>query len=192
VPDWVFASAEGHVLEECNVRTVFARLLEEAGLRHIRIHDLRHSSSLLQQGESVVYVKQQLGHSSIQITVDTYGHLIRGANRIAVDRLDDAPTHLDATRAQPHPQNADAGDQPKSSVLNGEPRWNRTLKSVTVDVIDGVGRLAQTPDSKATCSSPAVDTIPRASLVILLGRGEIVETRQGRRGRYDVAAWRLI
>ena len=34
-------------------------------------------------------VKEQLGHGSIQITVDTYGHLIPGANRAAVDRLDD-------------------------------------------------------------------------------------------------------
>jgi len=49
----------------------------------MRVHDLRHTfaSLLLQQGESVVYVKEQLGHGSIQITVDTYGHLIPGANR---------------------------------------------------------------------------------------------------------------
>ena len=31
-----------------------------------------------------------MGHSSIQVTVDVYGHLIPGANRQAVDRLDDA------------------------------------------------------------------------------------------------------
>jgi len=31
-----------------------------------------------------------MGHSSIQVTVDIYGHLIPGANRQAVDRLDDA------------------------------------------------------------------------------------------------------
>ena len=129
VPDWVFASLDGNVLEERNVRTVLTRLLEKAGLRHIRIHDLRHTfaSLLLQQGESVVYVKEQLGHSSIQITVDTYGHLIPGANRIAVDGLDDAPAHLDATQAQPESENAPAGDQPKSFVLSGEPRWNRTI-----------------------------------------------------------------
>jgi integrase len=56
VPPWVFASLDGNVLEERNVRTMFARLLEKAGLRHIRIHDLRHTfaSLLLQQGESVV------------------------------------------------------------------------------------------------------------------------------------------
>ena len=41
-----------------------------------------------------VYVKEQLGHSSIKITVDIYGHLIPGSNRKAVDKLDDleAPT----------------------------------------------------------------------------------------------------
>jgi hypothetical protein len=38
---------------------------------------------------------------SIQITVDTYGRLIPGANRGAVDRLDDIPTQPAATRAQP-------------------------------------------------------------------------------------------
>jgi integrase len=78
---------------------IFTRLLEKAGLRHVRIHDLRHTfaSLLLQQGESIVYVKEQLGHASIQVTVDTYGHLIPGANRIAMDGLDDAPTQPDAT-----------------------------------------------------------------------------------------------
>ena len=71
---------------------VFYKLLGKAGLRRIRFHDLRHTfaSLLLQQGESATYVKEQMGHSSIQITVDIYGHLIPGANRQAVDRLDDA------------------------------------------------------------------------------------------------------
>jgi integrase len=32
-----------------------------------------------------------MGHSSIQVTVDIYGHLIPGGNRKAVDRLDDMP-----------------------------------------------------------------------------------------------------
>ncbi len=61
-------------------------------LRWVRFHDLRHTfaSLLLQNGESPAYVKEQMGHSSIQVTVDIYGHLIPGANRQAVDRLDDA------------------------------------------------------------------------------------------------------
>ena len=61
----------------------------QAGLRAIRFHNFRYSyaSWLIGNGESLAYVKEQLGHSSIQITVDTYGHLIPGANRHAVNRL---------------------------------------------------------------------------------------------------------
>ena len=47
------------------------------------------ASLLTQNGESLAYVKEQLGHYSIKLTVDTYGHLIPGANREAVNRLDD-------------------------------------------------------------------------------------------------------
>jgi integrase len=49
----------------------------------VRFHDLRHTfaSLLLQNGESVLYVKDQMGHSSIQVTVDLYGHLIPGGNK---------------------------------------------------------------------------------------------------------------
>ncbi len=65
--------------------------LERAGLRQIHPHVLRHTfaSLLLSNGEPITYVKEQLGHGSIQLTVDTYGHLIPGANKAAVDRLDD-------------------------------------------------------------------------------------------------------
>jgi len=58
----------------------------------VDFHDLRHTfaSLLIGRGESLAYVKEQLGHSSIQITVDLYGHLVPGANRSAVDRLAEA------------------------------------------------------------------------------------------------------
>ena len=46
--------------------------------------------------------KEQMGHSSIQITVDTYGHLIPGADIAWVDRLDSVaavtPPHLGRTK----------------------------------------------------------------------------------------------
>jgi integrase len=64
--------------------------LAKAGIRRIRLHDLRHTfgSLLIQNGASIVYVKEQMGHSSLQVTVDIYGHLIPGANVCFVDRLD--------------------------------------------------------------------------------------------------------
>jgi len=60
----------------------------------VRFHDLRHTfaSLLIQQGESLTYIRDQLGHSSIQMTVDIYGHLVPGGNIQAVDKLDDNPS----------------------------------------------------------------------------------------------------
>jgi len=47
-------------------------------------------------------VKEQMGHSSIQITVDTYGHLIRGADINWIDGLDRKnESATNATAAQP-------------------------------------------------------------------------------------------
>jgi integrase len=92
VPDLLFVDKAGHLEDSSNLRKrVFHPALEKAGLRHVRIHDLRHTvaTMLIQNGESLAYVRDQLGHSSIQITVDIYGHLEPGKNRQAVAKLDD-------------------------------------------------------------------------------------------------------
>ncbi len=90
LPEWVFASGEGTPLDLHNVsKREFSKCLEKAKLRRFRFHDMRHTfaSLLIQNGESLAYVKDQLGHSSIKITVDIYGHLVPGANGQAVNRL---------------------------------------------------------------------------------------------------------
>jgi|HubBroStandDraft_6_1064221.scaffolds.fasta_scaffold258054_1 integrase len=87
----VFRSPDGKILDPDNLyHRIFLPVLAKAGIRRIRLHDLRHTfgSLLLQNGASIIYVKEQMGHSSIQVTVDTYGHLIPGANVNFVDRLD--------------------------------------------------------------------------------------------------------
>jgi integrase len=90
VPALVFTSAELTPYDGVNVLKGFERVLTKAGIRKIRFHDLRHSyaSWLIANKESVAYVRDQLGHSSITITVDLYGHLVPGENRAAVNRLD--------------------------------------------------------------------------------------------------------
>jgi len=84
---------QGKHMEQNYIRRIFKRVLSKAEMRDIRIHDMRHTyaSLLLSNGESPAYVKEQLGHSSIEITVDIYGHLIPGSNREAVNRLDSPP-----------------------------------------------------------------------------------------------------
>ena len=91
MPRWIFCDNQGKPWHHNHLRKgLFYKVLKASGLRHIRFHDLRHTfaSLLLQQGESPVYVKEQMGHSSIQVTVDLYGHLIPGGNKKAVDWLD--------------------------------------------------------------------------------------------------------
>ena len=65
--------------------------LRKASVRPRTIHQIRHTfaTRLLKNGEPLPYIKDQLGHTSIQLTVDTYGHLAAGYNRSAVDRLDE-------------------------------------------------------------------------------------------------------
>ena len=96
----------GHSLDRNVVTRIFKGCLASAGLREIRFHDLRHTfgSQLIQNGASLVYVRDQMGHSSIRVTADTYGHLIPSANVNAVDRLDrETSPQESATPAPPAP-----------------------------------------------------------------------------------------
>ncbi len=102
VKEVVFPSPEGTVLDPDNLyHRYFLLVLAKAGIRKVRLHDLRHTfgSLLIQAGASIVYVKEQMGHSSIQVTVDIYGHLIPGANVAYVDRLDARLTQTPQTSA---------------------------------------------------------------------------------------------
>src|SRR6266508_4552772 len=62
--DRVFASPIGGPMYDSTVRRVFYNIVKEAGLAHLRIHDLRHSSiSLaLQRGIGVQVISQRVGH----------------------------------------------------------------------------------------------------------------------------------
>jgi integrase len=91
----VFAEPDGSPADLDNFRrSKFYKYLKEANVPHIRFHDIRHTfaSLLLQQGESLHYVKEQMGHASIQTTVDVYGHIVPWSNRNAVNKLDDNNT----------------------------------------------------------------------------------------------------
>jgi len=136
--DFVFPSLAGTVLDPDNlVHYYFQPALTKAGLRKFRFHDLRHTfgSLLIQDGASLAYVKEQMGHSSIQVTADVYGHLIPGANIAWVDRLDEETTpQPNATQAQPAAKNAEKDDAIEGGELieserdkNGERGRNRTF-----------------------------------------------------------------
>jgi integrase len=119
LPPWIFCSEAGTPLDPANVDKAFKRVLKSAGLPlHFSPHGLRHTfaSLLLQQGESPAYVQRQLGHASIQLTVDTYGRWLPMGNQAAVDRLDESSGSKMVAKAE-------SGDPgvPEPPDLNGEP-----------------------------------------------------------------------
>lgn len=90
-PEWLFYNERGGMVDGDNLRKrVFYKCLEKAGLRRIRIHDLRHTYATLRlsKGDNIKDVSMQLGHHSIKITLDTYAHWIPGAKKSEVDELD--------------------------------------------------------------------------------------------------------
>lgn len=90
--DWglVFASTIGTPLNPPNVTHRLQRLLSEAGLPRQRFHDLRHlaASLLLAAGVPARSIMEQLGHSQISLTMNTYAHLSPALMREAADAMD--------------------------------------------------------------------------------------------------------
>ena len=89
---WVFCDTQGGPIHKQNlVRRSFKPLLKEAGLPDIRFHDLRHTAAtlLLAKGVHPKIVQERLGHSSINLTLDTYSHVMPTLQRDAADKLDE-------------------------------------------------------------------------------------------------------
>ncbi len=130
--EWVFLSPDGNILDPDNLyHRYFVPVLAKSRIRKIRLHDLRHTfgSLLIQNGASIVYVKDQMGHSSIQITVDTYGHLIPGANVSYVDRLDGKLA-----------ENKSTNRQPTATPQQPEENAGLEIPSYVVDLLGGGGQ----------------------------------------------------
>jgi integrase len=81
----IFPSEVGTPLDPDNVSHLFSRICRRAGLGHWHLHELRHSgaSLMLAQGTDLYVVSEVLGHSSVAITKDVYGHLVEGQKRAA-------------------------------------------------------------------------------------------------------------
>jgi integrase len=88
--DLVFPTTVGTPEDATNMlRRRFFPALRRAGLPQIRFHNLRHTyaSLLIDQGEYPKYIQVRLGHSSISVTMDIYGHLMKDVNQKAASRL---------------------------------------------------------------------------------------------------------
>ncbi len=85
----VFVTALGGYLNGSTVTHVFQKRLATAGLDRIRWHDLRHgcASLLLAAGTPMRVVMEQLGHSQMALTANTYSHVAPALMQEAAERL---------------------------------------------------------------------------------------------------------
>lgn len=89
--DLVFANRYGRYLAPWYTNRKFHKLLEEAGLPRIRIHDLRHSAAsllILVLKMPPKLVQELLGHSSLDMTMDIYTHVDESQQREMMDAFD--------------------------------------------------------------------------------------------------------
>lgn len=88
---WAFPDPHGEMLVRWREpKSSFRRIINRAGVPKIRVHDTRHTHAtlLLMAGENIKVVSERLGHSSVVITLKTYGHVLPNMQQAAAARVD--------------------------------------------------------------------------------------------------------
>lgn len=87
--NWIFTQDNGNMMNLMTPTKWFSKFLKKNNLKHRKFHCLRHSSAtlLLYTGTNIKQVMARLGHSNIS-TTNQYLHLVKSADREAVNRLD--------------------------------------------------------------------------------------------------------
>ncbi len=89
--DLVFTSVEDKPIDARMLSHAFSRMATQAGLGHVRFHDLRHTfaSLMLMRGAKPKVISEALGHASVGFTMDVYSHIIEGMQQDAMALLDE-------------------------------------------------------------------------------------------------------
>ena len=88
----VFTTRRGTLLDQRSMLRKFYPILKAAALPRIRFHDLRHSAAtlLLAQGVHPRLIMELFGHSSISLTMNTYGHVLEDMKHETARKMDEA------------------------------------------------------------------------------------------------------
>jgi integrase len=115
LPEYVFTNRVGRLIDKNSWRRrIFYKAVKKAGLRQIRIHDLRHTYATLRisKGDNVADVSNQLGHHSVKLTMDVYCQWFPGKKKDEVDGLDD-PDFLHPSAPYTHPALSERKKRPR-------------------------------------------------------------------------------
>jgi integrase len=89
-PGLVFTTSVGTALEPRNINRCWSALCTKAGVRQMRLHDLRHSAAsfMFAAGVDLKLVQTTLRHSRLATTADVYAHVLDEVQHQAADRMD--------------------------------------------------------------------------------------------------------
>ena len=78
---YMFTGEDGQPLDPNYISRAFRNAVAAAGLRHIKLHDLRHghASLLIDAGVPIAVVSERLGHANPNVTLGVYTHQLRGS-----------------------------------------------------------------------------------------------------------------
>lgn len=88
----VFCQSNGKPIDADNIiKRRFNKILKGSGVKEIRFHDLRHTyaSLLLAKDMNIKYIQKQMGHSSFEVTMNTYAHLMPEVYIKSEDKIND-------------------------------------------------------------------------------------------------------
>ena len=88
--NFVIRQSDGSPIRPDSMSRKWRRFLDDKKLPSIRFHDLRHSNAtaLIQAGVNARVVQQRLGHSDVNITLNTYTHVLPEMDMEAAEKLD--------------------------------------------------------------------------------------------------------
>ncbi len=89
---FIFTTNFGTPIDPRNLNREFAMICQRAALEHWHPHELRHSAAslMLASGVKLQVVSEVLGHASIRMTADVYGHILAPDREAAAEAMDQA------------------------------------------------------------------------------------------------------
>ncbi len=88
--DYVICQPDGKPYKPASLSKKFSKFLNEHNLRHIRLHDVRHTNAtlMLMNGTPPKVAQARLGHSDYSTTMNIYGHVLKSAEIETASRLE--------------------------------------------------------------------------------------------------------
>jgi len=126
--DFVFIRPDGSPINPNAITLAFRRIIKRAGLKDIRIHDLRHTHAtlMLKAGIHPKVVSERLGHANIGITLDIYSHVLPGLQEAAAEKFDRIFEVVDNENSEPNVS---------KMLANGDGAECRPYRSRTCDTL---------------------------------------------------------